>query len=536
MKELFEKRNLNDIVDDVFLKNDPDKVTMLYNDQAITFREVKEKLDYFIKNLIKLGIKKDAVVGYTMPNCPEAFYMIMALSKLGACAVPVFHMIPDMGKLGICAGFGANIIITFAAQFEGLKAAATQMGRPFKIATMDACDGADYQFSDEALSVDTTGAVLTEIDESQPLVFATSSGTTGVPKNLCMNQLNVATITKITYDLTVPFNKSENENGEHRSVLVFPLCGSGVLVCLGMMIAGLTQVFSEDMSPIRYLELIQRWKVDSMAAPPAYLENIINLPMLGNYDISTIHKVYTGMDFCPNKLLKRIREKFVNLTMAANGYGLMETTTVVMVWKANNVEELEMPTNSMLPVADVGNEIEVFDPDQNPLPVGEEGEVFIRGNSLINGYLGNEEETAKAFKDGWFRTGDVARKEEDGRISLLGRSKYVIKRGGRSVSPIVIKEHIDKLEEVATSAIVGVPNALFGEMVWAFVVKSKSGDVKEGDIVRHCRESLPPYMVPDHVTFVPEIPKNPGVGKVNFEKLKEMGLQEFQAMNGGNNG
>jgi acyl-CoA synthetase (AMP-forming)/AMP-acid ligase II len=160
---------------------------------------------------------------------------------------------------------------------------------------------------------------------------------------------------------------------------------------------------------------------------------------------------------------------------------------------------------------------------------------------VVRGYLGNPAETENAggyasFKDGWFRTGDLARNEGNDTITLLGRKKYLIKRGGKSVSPIVVQNELNKIPGVRNSAVVGVPHQLYGEMVWAFIVKQPQADLQLKAIMRHCRAELPNYMIPDQVTFIDEIPKNPGVGKVDFEKLRIMAQQELEQINGGKNG
>jgi len=105
---------------------------------------------------------------------------------------------------------------------------------------------------------------------------------------------------------------------------------------------------------------------------------------------------------------------------------------------------------------------------------------------------------------------------------------YLIKRGGRSVSPVIIKDHIDKLSGVLNSAVVGVPHHLYGEMIWAFIVKgneNKNSEVGLKDVMKHCRNLSPNYMVPDQVMFVDEIPKYPGVEKVDFNKLIQLAEQ-----------
>lgn len=504
------------------------RTAFIFKGTETSYGEVKEKVAIFAANLKSMGVSKGDKVGYTLPNCPETFYLYMSLSLLGACAIPLFHMIPDQGKVGIWANCGAKFAVTSSAQLETLQATASQMNYPLSFATIDASP-ATYNFTMDIDTNSIADAYITEGAEKLPVMMASSSGTTGAAKYVEMTQKNAATVLKASYTLMQP--KPEG----YSIVLAFPLSTSGVLVCMGMFAAGCTLIFSDDMAPPTFLGLVDTYKAEAISAPPAYLEAITYIPGVDNLNFDSVERVYTGMDFFPNKQLKGMRRRFPNLKIAGNGYGLIETSTVLMTWNAESLEDFENPTNRMSPVPGIGNEFKVKTAEGEDLPLGEKGELFIKGASIVSEYYKNKEETNKAFYDGWFRTGDVAIAHRDGTISLLGRNKYVIKRGGRSVSPIEISNEINRIQAVLASAVVGVPHQMFGEMVWAFVVTPPGVEIPEGVIMKQCRKNLPPYMVPDHITFIDAIPKNPGVGKVNFEKMKEIALETLTKMNGEDN-
>jgi long-chain acyl-CoA synthetase len=120
-------------------------------------------------------------------------------------------------------------------------------------------------------------------------------------------------------------------------------------------------------------------------------------------------------------------------------------------------------------------------------------------------------------------------------VTLLGRQKYLIKRGGKSVSPVVVQNHLNQLAGVQDSAVIGVPHPLYGEMVWAFVVRQSEDTVQLKDVMKHCRVELANYMVPDQVTFVSAIPKKPGVGKVDIDAMRAMAQKELSSIPGEKN-
>lgn len=518
------------IIIDNLLKKDPSWTAFTFNEQKIDVKKINKQTDMFIMNLQRLGIKKGDVVGYTFPNSPDAMYIAIALCRMGVCSVPLFHMIPPVGRVGIFLSSGVKLIVTDSSQSKALKDACNQMKTSIKVVTTDECMESDGSFLQTNEQLTLEESVLDTVEEELPLMMASSSGTTGIPKAVLFTQKNGAASLKASIELSMPIQYDGKEG--YSCMLAFPFSSPGILVILGMVSAGVSCIFSDNMSPVKFLELIRQYKADSIAAPPAYLERILRLPMAAEFDVSSVNRVLSGMDFFSNQLILRLKEKFPHITRAGNGYGLVETTNIFMTWKANNEQELSSPSNELTLVPDIGNEIEVFNQEDIPCSVGEEGELRMRGNSSIRGYLGNDEENAKAYRDGWFKTGDHVKKLRSDKIALLGRKKYVIKRGGRSVSPLIIKEVVEKVAGIINVAVIGVPHELYGEMIWVYVVPAEGSQITEGEIIKACRENLAAYMVPDNVVFIEEIPVNPGAGKVNFELLKEMSLKELDTMGG----
>ena len=199
------------------------------------------------------------------------------------------------------------------------------------------------------------------------------------------------------------------------------------------------------------------------------------------------------MDFLAPSLVARLRERFPALEAVGNGYGLVETATVFMTWKSNGPESLAGPTSVLTLVPGLDNEISVRGEDGTPVAPGGEGELWVRGASVVKGYLG----TSEGFQDGWFRTGDVVRSVASDTIELRGRNKYLIKRGGKSVSPLVVQEAVDRTPGVRASAVVGIPHPLYGEMIWAFVVRETGVELETPAIMKTVRAALPAHMVPD---------------------------------------
>jgi acyl-CoA synthetase (AMP-forming)/AMP-acid ligase II len=166
-----------------------------------------------------------------------------------------------------------------------------------------------------------------------------------------------------------------------------------------------------------------------------------------------------------------------------------------------------------------GVELRVVGEDGTPLPPGEPGHLVARGANVTPGYLGAPEETAAILRDGWLWTGDLAWRDADGFFFLVGRAKEILKVNGHRVSPAEIEHHLARHPAVAEVAVVGVPDALGGEAACAVVVPHAGAEVKEDDLRRFCRESLPVHKVPRHVVFVDALPRGPS-GKVLKAELR----------------
>lgn len=520
-----------------FIRNTPpDKPLLGFNDQTITLAGLRDRVDAFTYQLLQLGVRPGVVVGYALPNCPEVFYLYFAIARLGGCAMPLYPMIPDRGKVGMLQRANAQLVITTAQQFTALKEASTQMGAAYKLVTVDACADA-YATLSAPLPADfnPTSLSLPPIPPQLPLLFAASSGTTGTPKAVLMTQANLAAEAYAAMDLVMPFVDGCQEG--YTSAMAFPLSTAAMIVVSGVMFGGVQLLFTADVSPVKFMQLVSQRQADSISAPPAYFEAILSLPMLDTFNLSMVKRVMVGMDFFSPALAQRLKAKFPQLNSFANGYGLIETSDVIMTCKGPLGDDVaNLVTNRMKLVEGVGNQIDVRDEAGNPVAAGGEGILYVKGSNVVQGYLGDPEGTQQSFSDGWFRTGDVVRYEGGNTITLLGRQKYLIKRGGKSVSPVVVQNHLNQLAGVKDSVVVGVPHPLYGEMVWAFIVRQTEDAVQLKDVMKHCRVELANYMVPDQVTFLPEIPKKPGVGKLDLDAVKAMAQKELESMTGANNG
>jgi long-chain acyl-CoA synthetase len=213
----------------------------------------------------------------------------------------------------------------------------------------------------------------------------------------------------------------------------------------------------------------------------------------------------------PVELARRFEERF-GKGLLLETYGLTETTAI-NVWNPLNGPR----KHGSIGVPLAPQQARIVDDDGNELPRGAVGEIEIRGATLMKEYFRDPESTRKAMRDGWLRTGDVARMDPDGFIFIVGRSKEMILRGGENISPLEIEEVAVKHPAVREAAAVGVPDRIWGETVGLCVVRRSA--VTEAELVEHCKAHLSPFKVPQKVVFVEELPRN-AVGKVTRNALR----------------
>ncbi len=515
---------LNQHFDNALQRFAPDRIAFGAEQVPITFAELANGVDQLTAGLFARGIGPGKVVGYSLPNCSEVLALFLAIARLGACAIPLYPMMPDAVRAGIFASMGCDLVVTTGPAVDGLSRAAHHMHASFHVIQL------------EAVGAATSEAPIAPFESTpeQRLLAAASSGTTGTPKSVWLTHGNAAAVLSATAD----FSRlgSWQQEPDYTSMAAFPLSTSSVLVILGMIFAGARIVFSQDLSPMRYLELAEHWNAEALSAPPSYFEAILNLPTPLSRPLPGVRAILTGMDFLHTSLLARLSERFPALDRAASGYGLVETSTVFMTWKAHDREQLKQAPNRFTLCPSVDNQIDVRDEQGQPLSAGQAGELWVKGPSVVSGYLGPVAENATAFIDGWFRTGDVACRIDDASIELRGRQKYLIKRAGKSIPPMAVQDHLEACPGVRTSAVVGVKHPLYGEMVWAFVVANDQQQVTLKDIMKQCRSTLPNYMVPDQVTFIPELPRGAGVGKLDREALIKFAEMELGRIQGERHG
>ncbi|MDY7033782.1 MAG: long-chain fatty acid--CoA ligase, partial [Thermodesulfobacteriota bacterium] len=348
------------------------------------------------------------------------------------------------------------------------------------------------------------------IEPDDVALFQYTGGTTGLPKAAMLTHRNI-TSNVLQLSRWLP----AFEYGKEKVMGAIPFFHVyGMTVCMGMGIhSGSEIIVVPDPRNIEHvMEVIHREKCSIFPGVPAMYIGIINHAKVTSYDLKSIKACVSGAAPLPME----VQQKFGEITggRLVEGYGLTEASPVT---HANPIYGTRKNGSIGIPMPDVDCAIVALEPDEKghyPLmPVGEEGEMVVKGPQVMKGYWNRPDETAESIdKEGWLHTGDIARMDEDGYFYIVDRKKDLIIAGGYNIVPREVEEVLFAYPKVEEAVVAGIPNAKRGETVKAYLVLKQGQTATSEEIIDYCRENLAPYKVPKLVEFRSELPKSQ-VGK-----------------------
>lgn len=452
---------------------------------SLTNAELLARVDAAAAQLADLGIGAGDVVALRLTNRVEFVVLLFAAWRLGATVTPVNPALTDVEVARQLDDSAARILV--------IEEDSAGVG---DVPTLPVAD----------LARETSTEVPPVDDPSALALLIYTSGTTGVPKGVMLDHANLDAMTRM--------GQAALEVGpEDRCLLILPLFHvNGIVVSiLTPLRAGASVVIAERFNPTTFFEVLERERPTFFSAVPTIYSMLAALPDDVRPDTSSVRFAVCGAAPASAELLARFEGRYG--FPLVEGYGLSEATCGSTV---NPVDGLRKPGTVGLPFP--GQELRIIGADGRPVPVGENGEVEVRGANVMRGYLGRPDDTAAVIRDGWLRTGDVGHLDDDGYLTLVGRSKEMIIRGGENIYPKEIEDVLSAHPAVLESAVVGVPDEKWGEVVVAFVQARPGVSVDVDALQVRCREQLSGYKRPTAIHVLEALPKN-AVGKLDKRSL-----------------
>lgn len=467
----------------------PEHVALRYHGNDITYEELDININQYANYFHHSGLVPGDRVAIALPNCPEFIYAYLGVAKAGGIAVPINLLQTLEEIIYIIKDSGARFAVInpeIASKMQGLAAS-------LKIIPVILND----ETKDQIVASPT--AEFSPVDDFDVCTFLYTSGTTGYPKGAMLTHANL----RGNVD---SMDRASNMGTEDNFLCVLPMFHSfGWTVCVLLpLYLGSTITILDAFRPKEVLNTLSTGGITVFCGVPSMFTVLLRLAEKTTF--SQLKLVISGGASLPENIIHTFEHRF-NFPLL-EGYGLSEASPVVCL---NPIEGVRKVGSIGIPLP--GVEVITAGLDGMETPVGEVGELLVRGPNVMKGYYNREEDTSQTLSNGWLHTGDLAYKDEDGYLFIVGRQKELIIKGGFNVYPREVEEAITSHPVVLEAAVIGIQHPLKGEEIKAFVVVEKGKTLDKKELLSFLRAKLAQYKIPDIVVFTEDLPKGGG-GKI----------------------
>jgi long-chain acyl-CoA synthetase len=478
---------------------DPDLPAIKQGDTVLSYASLEAAATRFATILSRRGVKAGDRVAMIMPNVTYFPIVYYAILRIGAIAVPMNPLLKAGEISFVWSDCGANVAVVFPLFADEAAKAGSVTGTEV-ITTVPG------EFDRELAATRPTEQVAEHTGEETAVILYTS-GTTGQPKGAELTHLNVSSNVRTTIETVLPMGPGDVVFGG------LPLFHSfGQTVGLNAAMAGgacLTLLPKFD--PEQALSIISNDRVTIFLGVPTMYVGLLAVKGRARFDTSSLKVAGSGGASLPVEVLYGAEQAF-GFTLL-EGYGLSETSPVASF---NHPDRPTKPGSVGTPIR--GVEFALHDENDHEVADGEIGEIVIRGENVMKGYWNQPEATAEAMRGGWFHSGDLARRDDDGFYFIVDRKKDMINRSGYNVYPREVEEILYTHPAVAEAAVFGVPDAMCGEEVAALVTLKEGAAATAEELRDFVKEQIAAYKYPRIIRFGP-IPKGP-TGKILKREIK----------------
>lgn len=513
----------------------PDRPSVRFYGRQFTFRQIQDLSNRFAAGLHKLGIKKGDRVGTLLPNCPQYVIAYYGILKAGAAVVPLNPLYTARELSFHFENSGAETVVTIPLFIDKVTVLREQTPLkriicscvsdflPFPISAVQGLrerplingskDPGFVHLKDLLRSPAPRDFHPVSVDPEDMAVLIYSGGTTGIAKGIMLSHFNVVA----NAHQAVAWGSLDTNA---RMLAVLPLFhGFGMSVNMNApILAGAETILVPRFKAQEVVKTIHKQRPTFFIGVPTMFTAFSNLPDIDRYDFSSIEGFFVGAA----PLTRATKDDFEAKSggRMIEGYGLTEAVTAVM---GNPYRGMHKLGSIGIPFPDMEVKIVSLDGDRD-LPPDEQGEIVLRGPTVMLGYYKLPEKTAEALRDGWLYTGDIGYMDEDGYFYITDRKKDLIIVGGFNVFPREIDEILHKHPKVKEGITVGLPDEYKGERIKVYAVLKEGETATEEEFIAYFRENLTPYKVPSEVEFRTDLPKSM-IGKILRRELVQMEVE-----------
>ncbi len=486
-----------------------DKEALVEGNRRLSYRELNRRVNRLSRHLQTMGLMKGDRLGLLAFNGLEYVEVIFAAAKLGLLLVPLNWRLSP-AELAFNLSDSETETLIFDPEFTEVVEKIKDQTPLKKMVGLGGkqCSGAQPYEQALAGQSDDEPIPKEPVGLSTPHIIMYTAGTTGRPKGAVLSQ-------GASFWNAVNLNLDMHFTPDDRDLLVLPMfhIGGIGLFTLPILYAGGSVILQRTFDPARTLSLLQEEKITLLFGVPAIFLFLIQHPDFNPESFKTLRLVMSGGAPLPVSLVKHYLEASIVLQQ---GFGMSEAAPSIAT--LNKDRAIRKAGSIGSPLFHV--EAKVVDDKMKDLPFGDVGELVIRGPNLMQGYRKRPEATEEAFAGGWFHTGDLARMDEEGDLTIIERKKDMFISGGENVYPAEVESAIYELPQISEAAVVGFKDEKWGEVGRAVVVLKEGEKLSTEEIIRHLKDRLAKYKIPKEVVFISQLPRN-AAGKVLKTVLKE---------------
>ncbi len=484
----------------------PDLVAIRFEGRSISYGQLNSDANRLASSLRAAGVAAADRVALYLPNVPEFAVAYYAAQKLGAIPVTINAILKMEEVRYLLDDSGASVVLTMDELTGYVSDDCTALRLRIVVDPKGAKPGWSALAELLARGSDRFESVQRGPEDIAALLY--SSGTTGFPKGVSLTQHNIHS------NIALPplARYSDYRPGDRLATFLplFHVYGQNYIMNAAFL-AGATMVLFPRFVPDVVLRAIGEERITHFFAVPTIYINLLAMDLSG-YDLSSLRYEMSAAATMPEEISRRWTERFGRRVF--EGYGLTECSP----FSCYN-DSVEHRFGSVGRAVD-GFELKIFDESDRELPFGEQGEIVIRGDGVMQGYWNRVDESATSLRGGWLHTGDVGRMDKDGYVYITDRVKDMINVSGFKVWPAEVEQYLYKLPGVQEAAVYGVPAGAQGEKVVVAVVLKAGATLTAQDVIDYCRQHIAAYKVPAQVDIVKELPKSPS-GKLLKRVLRQ---------------
>lgn len=491
----------------------PQRIALIAGERRFTFVALQQQANRLANALHPLTAHGDRVA-ILAQNLPEYVAALYAVPGSGRVLVMLNYRLHPREWVRQLIDAGVRVLIAQASLLESLQSLLSEVKSLERVVVINGSGDDSYEHF-VANAAETSLPERTHIDDTACMIY--TSGTTGAPKGVMVSHGNIiAGAISYVADFDLQANTTHLQS--------YPLCHASGFQTFVSHLRGMTIHLPLAFDPGEWLDIVERERIDYSSLAPTMATFVMAHPRWQTADISSLRTLFYGSMAMPVAMAHELSERVGGL---ACGIGQSETTLLVTRFSADE-HRVALRENEAL-IASCGKPamlaaVKIFDDAMQEVAIGEIGEICVRGPMVMQGYWNNEAGTRDALAGDWLHTGDLAWRDEDDFIYVVDRKKDMIKTGGQNVYPRELENVLATHPAIAEVAVLGLPDAVWGENVVAIVVLRAGMAATADDIMAYFLEHLASFKKPKEIVFAESLPKNV-TGKISKLALRELLLQ-----------